>query len=85
MPHFRNHQTNKTLFIYNVLYSVIVFQEQLFLDFILLQSQSASNVSLPVTPSVSQTRMDQLESSENATQRLQAAFLHYCKLNLVNI
>ena len=51
---------------------------------ILFQSQTASNRSLPVTPAVSQTKIDQLESSESSAHRLQAAFLHYCKVNLVS-
>ena len=33
---------------------------------------------------VSQSKIDQLQSSDNAVQKLQAAFLHYCKLNLVS-
>nr|CAB3264503.1 nuclear pore complex protein Nup133-like [Phallusia mammillata] len=38
--------------------------------------------SIPGTPVLTQAKMEQLESSDNCAQRLQAAFLHYCRHNL---
>ncbi|XP_076802296.1 nuclear pore complex protein Nup133-like [Clavelina lepadiformis] len=43
---------------------------------------SRSMSSIPGTPVMTQAKMEQLESSENCAQRLQAAFLYYCRLNL---
>lgn len=39
--------------------------------------------SVPSTPVVSKVKIEKLESSESGTQRLQAAFIHFNRMNIV--